>query len=73
MLLLVSEDFTAIHRNSRDNRVIKGRTVPPSVTVRLSKISKKDSVLRSYRNYNQAASEPQPVKIKVLIVDSALC
>ena len=57
------EDFSAIHRNSRDSRVIKGRTVPPSVTVRFSKINKKDSVLRSYRNYNQAASAPRPVKI----------
>ena len=60
---VVPEDFSAIHRNSRDNRIIKGRTVPPSVTVRFSKINKKDSVLRSYRNYNQAASAPRKVKI----------
>ena len=56
-------DFSAIHRNSRDNRIIRGKTIPPSVTVRFSKINKKDSVIRNYRNFDQAASAPRQVKV----------
>lgn len=56
LLNIKESDLEAAHRNS--NKPItfknsKGDTVskPPSITVRFSNLNKKDSVLRSYKNY----------------------
>ena len=57
------EDFSACHRNSTQTRVVRGKTLPPSITVRFKTVSKKDSVLRSYKNFDQAKARPRPVKL----------
>ena len=56
-------DLTACHRNARNNRTIKGKTVPPSVTVKFDKITKKDNVLRQYKNYDSEKRKPRDVKV----------
>ncbi|KAL5254792.1 hypothetical protein ACHWQZ_G014286 [Mnemiopsis leidyi] len=60
---VVPDDFSAIHRNSKDNRHVRGKVIPPSITVRFSRISKKDNVLRSYRNFDPVAKKPRDVKV----------
>ena len=61
------EDFTAVHRNSAENKEIqKGQktiTVPPSVTVKFKNINQKDKVLRAYKNYDKANNKPRPVRV----------
>ena len=57
------DDFSVLHRNGRDNRIIRGNTVPPSITVRFNRLHKKDAVLRQYRNFDTSSSAPRPVKI----------
>lgn len=56
-------DFSACHRNSRNNRTIRGNIVPPSVTVKFNVISKKDNVLRKYKNYDSVQGKGRDVKI----------
>ena len=56
-------DFSACHRNSRNNRTIRGKIVPPSVTVKFNVISKKDNVLRKYKNYDSVQGKGRDVKI----------
>ena len=60
---VVPDDFSAIHRNSKNNRHVRGKVIPPSITVRFSRISKKDNVLRSYRNFDPVAKKPRDVKV----------
>lgn len=60
---VVVDDLSAVHRNSRDNKVIRGKTVPPSITVRFCRINKKDNVLRGYRNFDVAQNKPRDVKL----------
>ena len=60
---VVPDDFSAIHRNSKDNRHVRGKVIPPSITVRFSRISKKDTVLRGYRNFDPVAKKPRDVKV----------
>ena len=55
-------DLSACHRNARNNRTIKGKTVPPSVTVKFNNITKKDNVLRKYKNYDSENHKPRDVK-----------
>ena len=57
------QDLSAVHRNSNDNKVIRGKTIPPSITVRFCRINKKDNVLRGYRNYDSARNRPRDVKV----------
>jgi len=57
------DDFSVLHRNGRDNRTVRGKTIPPSITVRFNRIHKKDAVLRKYRNFDTSSSAPRPVKI----------
>ncbi len=56
-------DLSAVHRNSKDSKSIRGKLVPPSVTVRFSKVNKKDSVLKQYRNFDTSKNAPREVKI----------
>ncbi len=58
-----SADFSAVHRNGKDSREIRGKTVPPSITVKFSVTSKKDNVLKSYKNFDPVAKKPWNVKI----------
>ncbi len=58
-----SSDLTVVHRNGKTSREVRGKKVPPSVTAKFSKISKKDSVLRQYRNYDQTKKTARPVKV----------
>ncbi len=60
---VTTDDLSVAHRNSRDNRHIKGKVIPPSVTVRFTKISKKDSVLRGYKNFDSSHNKPRDVKV----------
>ena len=60
---VVPDDFSAIHRNSKDNRTVRGKVIPPTVTARFSRISKKDNVLRGYRNFDTSANKPREVKV----------
>jgi hypothetical protein len=56
-------DLSAVHRNSRQIKEIKGRKVPPSVTVRFVNINKKDKALRGYKNYDSVEGKSRDVKI----------
>ena len=60
---VLKSDFSAVHRNSTTSRTIRGKTIPPSVTVRFSTVSKKDSVLRGYKNFDLVANKPRDVKV----------
>ena len=58
------EDFSVIHRNGNQTRKDRrGKDIPPSVTVRFSKIGKKDKVLRGYKNFDVNSRTPRPVKV----------
>ena len=58
------DDFSVIHRNGNQTRKNRqGKDIPPSVTVRFSKIGKKDKVLRGYRNYDATTKTPKSVKV----------
>ena len=56
------EDFSAVHRNGKP-RVTAGKTIPPTVTVKFSKVSKKDVVLRGYKNFDASKKKPRDVKV----------
>ena len=58
-----SADFSVVHRNGKDSREIRGKTVPPSVTVKFAVTSKKDIVLKSYKNFDPVARKPRNVKV----------
>ncbi len=60
---VTSQDFTAVHRNGKDDREVRGKKVPPSITVKFHSISKKDSILKNYKNYDEAAKQPRKVKL----------
>ena len=61
---VTADDLSVAHRNSKHSKVVRGNiTIPPSVTVRFAKISKKDSVLRGYRNYDQCLKKPREVRV----------
>ena len=60
---VVPADLSAVHRNSKSNKVIKGKTVPPSVTVRFSRINQKDNVLRGYRNYDVSQGKRRDTRV----------
>ena len=60
---VVPVDLSAVHRNSKSSKVIKGRTVPPSVTVRFSRINQKDNVLRGYRNYDVSKGKRRDTRV----------
>ena len=57
-------DFSVIHRNGNQTRKDRrGKDIPPSITVRFSKIGKKDKVLRGYKNFDVNSKTPRPVKV----------
>ena len=56
-------DLSACHRNARNNRVIRGKTIPPSVTVKFDKINKKDKVLRQYKNFDSENRKARDVRV----------
>ena len=60
---VVPADLSAVHRNSKSSKVIKGRTVPPSVTVRFSRINQKDNVLRGYKNYDVSQGKRRDTRV----------
>ncbi len=60
---VTASDLSVVHRNSKDNREVKGKKIPPSITVKFSKVSKKDSVLKNYKNFDSAAKKSRDVKI----------
>ncbi len=55
-------DFSTLHRNGQA-REIRGKIVPPTITVKFSKVSKKDAVLRGYRNFDSVAKKPRNIKV----------
>ena len=57
-------DFTAVHRNGNlEKTTSEGKKIPPSVTVKFHSISKKDSVLRNYKNFDNIKKVPRPTKV----------
>ena len=57
-------DFTAVHRNGNlEKTTSQGKKIPPSVTVKFHSISKKDSVLRNYKNFDYVKKESRPTKV----------
>ena len=60
---VTTTDLTAVHRNSVTSKTVGDRIIPPSVTVKLSNINKKDRVLRNYKNFDFANRRPKPVKV----------
>ena len=60
---VVPSDLSAVHRNSNQIKEIRGKKVPPSVTVRFSNINKKDNALKGYRNYDTSQGKPRDVKV----------
>ncbi len=57
------DDFSVIHRNGRAPREVKGKKIPPTITVKFAKLSKKDSVLRGYKNFDPVAQKPREAKV----------
>ena len=56
-------DLSAVHRNSKGNKLIKGKTFPPSITVRFCRINQKDNVLRGYRNYDVSKDKRRDTRV----------
>lgn len=56
-------DLIATHRNSRDTKTIRGKEVPPSITVKFANINLKDNVLRSYKNYDLTTKRQRDVRL----------
>ena len=61
-------DFNHCHRNSRKDKIIKNREgveikIPPTVTVVFQKGSKKDDVLRGYKNFYSASRKRKKVTL----------
>jgi len=56
-------DLSVVHRNSNRPRIIKGKTIPPSVTVKFCRIDKKDRALRAYKNFDVVQKRPREVKV----------
>ena len=56
-------DLSAVHRNSKDGRNIRGKVVPPSVTVRFCTVNKKDNILKRYSNYDSAKKAARDVRV----------
>ena len=58
-------DFSVAHRNSSAAKLVRGKSIPPSVTVKFCKIAKKDSVLMNYKNSVIVGEERQAREVKV--------
>ena len=61
-------DFNHCYRNSRKDKIIKNREgveikIPPTVTVVFQKGSKKDDVLRGYKNFDTASRKRKKVTL----------
>ena len=57
-----------MHRNGNQTRTNRrGKDIPPSITVRFSKIGKKDKVWRGYKNFDVNSRAPRPVKVFQLL------
>ena len=61
-------DFNHYHRNSRKDKIIKNREgveikIPPTDTVVFQKGSKKDDVLRGYKNFDSASRKRKKVTL----------
>ena len=56
-------DFTAVHRNGTETKIFKGKAIPPSTSVKFSKINKKDAIMRKYRNFDSTKDAPRAVKV----------
>ena len=59
---VTAKDFTAVHRNGQKPRTTSGKNIPPSVTVKFHNISKKDKVLKNYKNYDFTNKKARTVK-----------
>ena len=60
---VTAADLSVAHRNSKNSKIVKGKTVPPSITVRFSRISKKDAVLRGYKNFDTSLKKARDIKV----------
>ena len=60
---VAASDLSAVHRNSKASKEIRGKRVPPSVTVKFSMINKKDAVLRQYKNYDPKLKKTRDVRV----------
>ena len=56
-------DLSVVHRNSKLDRTIKGKTVPPSITARFHSINLKDEVIRKYKNFDHTNSKPRECRV----------
>ena len=56
-------DLSVVHRNSNRPKIIKGKTIPPSVTVKFCRIDTKDRALRAYKNFDTVQKRPREVKV----------
>ena len=60
-------DLSAVHRNAKEHKVIKKGDrvikVPPSITVKLYNLNKKDDILRNYKNFDRAQSKKRKVRV----------
>ena len=60
---VTSSDLSACHRNSNKPRTVRGKVIPPSVTVRFCTINQKDNVLKRYRNYDVVKKQSRDVRV----------
>jgi hypothetical protein len=70
---VTAKDFTAVHRNGQEPRTTSGKNIPPSVTVKFHNISKKDKVLRNYKNYDFTNKKARTVDVKLIFKSSLNC
>ena len=60
---VTESDLSVVHRNSNHPKVIKGKTISPSVTVKFCRIDTKDRALRAYKNFDVAHKRPREVRV----------
>lgn len=60
---VTESDLSVVHRNSNHTKVIRGKPIPPSITVKFCKVSNKDNVLRAYKNYDPVQKKARNVRV----------
>ena len=60
-------DLSAVHRNAKESKIVKKGdrqiVIPPSITVKLYNLNKKDDILRNYKNFDRAQDKKRKVRV----------
>ena len=60
-------DLSAVHRNAKEPKIVKKGDsqikIPPSITVKLYNLNKKDDILRNYKNFDRGQNKKRKVRV----------